>query len=120
MGTSNQPGNVSRATNGNGNRATNSIAQRSRSRKLLVRLLVLQPDLSLGVLASHLRVPNNTLWAYQCGLILMPLDVQERLSAFVIAHEPRLLRLAHRLRLQVEAARRYEAAEVVRHLTNPR
>ncbi|HEY2375496.1 MAG TPA: hypothetical protein VGH98_05930 [Gemmatimonadaceae bacterium] len=86
----------------------------------MVRLLVLQPNISLGVLASHLGVQNKALWAYECGLILMPLDVQDRLSAFVLAHEPRLQRLAHRLRLQVEAARRYEAAEVVRHLTNPR
>lgn len=105
---------------GNGSRATNSVACRSRSRKLLVRLLVLQPTLSLGLLAARLGVQKKALLAYERGLTLMPLDVQGRLSAFVLAHEPRLQRLAYRLRLQVEAARRYEAAEVVRHLTNPR
>lgn len=49
----------------------------------------------------------------------MPLHVQERLAVFVEAHEPRLRRIARRLLLQVAAARRYEAGEVVRHMTSP-
>ncbi len=49
----------------------------------------------------------------------MPLDVQERLASFVLAHEPALGRLAHQLRLQVQASRQYEAGDVVRHLTSP-
>ncbi len=56
---------------------------------------------------------------YEAGRTLMPLDVQERLASFVLAHEPALGRLAHQLRLQVQASRQYEAGDVVRHLTSP-
>src|SRR5690348_4884337 len=90
-------------------RVPRGVAGRSFSRKLLLQLLTLQPTLSLGVLASRLGVQENRLRQYEGGQTLMPLDVQERLAAFVLAHEPRLQRPAHRLRLQVDAARRYEA-----------
>jgi len=100
-------------------RTANGVAHRSLSRKILLQLLALQPNLSLGVLASHLGVRESALYEYERGLRLMPLDLQERLSGFVVAHEPALHRIAHRLRQQVEAARRYEAGEVVRHMTSP-
>jgi hypothetical protein len=100
-------------------RVPNGVARRSLSRKLLLRLLALQPTLSLGVLAARLGVHENLLRQCEGGLTLMPLEAQARLSAFVHAHEPRLKRLAYQLRLQVDAARRYEAGEVVRHMTSP-
>jgi len=79
----------------------------------------MQPHLSRAILASRLAVPESLLEKCEGGQTLMPLDVQERLAAFVLAHEPCLERLARRLRLQVHAARRYEAGEVVRHMTSP-
>ena len=97
-----------------------AVARRSRSRQLLLRLLALQPDLSRRVLSFRLAVEESCLADYECGEALMPLDVQERLAAFVLAHEPRLLRGARRLRLQVMAARCYESGDVVRHTTYPR
>ncbi|HEY2851788.1 MAG TPA: hypothetical protein VGJ18_03030 [Gemmatimonadaceae bacterium] len=100
-------------------RVPRGVARRSLSRKLLLQLLALQPGLSLGALALRLGVQENRLRHFEDGQMLMPLDVQGRLSAFVLAHEPRLQRHAHRLRLQVDAARRYEAGEVVRHMTSP-
>jgi len=103
----------------NARRDANGVARRSLSRKLLLRLLVAQPDLSRAALASRLAVPDHLLEKCESGQTLMPLDAQERLAVFVLAHEPRLDRLARRLRLQVHAARRYEAGEVVRHMTSP-
>jgi len=100
--------------------STNAVAARSLSRKLLHRFLSLQPDWARPALASALSIPESRLSEYEWGQRLMPLDVQGRLAAFVLAHEPALCQLANRLRLQVEAARRYEAGDVVRHLTYPR
>jgi hypothetical protein len=79
----------------------------------------MHPELSRRVLAAHLSVQESELAAYERGDVLMPLDIQGRLAAFVIGREQRLARLASRLAEQIEAARRYEAAEVVRHLTSP-
>ena len=97
-----------------------SAAVKSLSRRLLVRLMALRPDLDHQWAMSFLVVSESRLSEYQTGQQLMPLDVQERLAAFVLVHEPRLSRLAHQLQAQVEAARRYEAGDVVRHLTSPR
>ena len=71
------------------------------------------------MLAWHLAVKERVLSEYERGETLMPLDVQARLAAFVLAREPSLNRLGHRLRLQVQAALRYEAGEVVRHMICP-
>jgi hypothetical protein len=101
------------------NIATNGVARRSRSRKLLLRLLALQPGVARAVWAARLGVTQSSFDDYEQGRRLMPLDVQDRLALFVIAHEPRVSPLARLLRIQVQAARRYEAAEVVRHLTCP-
>lgn len=69
--------------------------------------------------ALRLGVTLSSFDEYEQGRTLMPLDVQERLAMFALAHEPRVGPLARQLRVQVEAARRYEAAEVVRHMTCP-
>lgn len=95
------------------------VARRSRSREILLRILVMQPALTLCEMASRLSVAESSLAGYLTGAQLMPLDVQERLAAFVEAHEPRLRRAARQLRMQVAAARRYEAGEVVRHMISP-
>ena len=100
-------------------RTTAVVARRSLSRKILLRLLVMRPTLTLREIASRLSVAESCLIDYVTGAQLMPLDVQGRLAAFVEAHEPRLGRVACRLRVQVAAARRYEAGEVVRHMTSP-
>lgn len=100
-------------------RTTAAVAGRSLSRKILLRLLVMQPTLTLCQIASRLSIVESSLVDYATGAELMPLDVQERLAAFVETHEPRLRRVACRLRVQVAAARRYEAGEVVRHMTSP-
>ena len=98
----------------------NPAAVKSLSRRLLVRLMALQPDLDHAWAASFLVVSELHLSEYLTGHQLMPLDVQERLAAFVLIHEPRLSRVAHGLQAQVQAARRYEAGEVVSHLSSPR
>ena len=99
---------------------SNGVAVKSVSRRLLVRLMALHPDLDCRWATSFLAVSESGLSAYQTGEQLMPLDVQERLAAFVLLHEPRLGRLAHQLQAQVQAARRYEAGDVVRHTSSPR
>ena len=98
---------------------TAAVARRSRSRTILLRLLVMQPALTRRELASCLSVVESSVVDYETGEQLMPLDVQERLAAFVETHVPQLRRLARQLRMQVAAARRYEAGEVARHLTSP-
>ena len=98
---------------------TKCVAARSLSRRILLRLLVVQTDLSRHALASHLAIQESRLNDYESGQRLMPLDVQERLAAFALGEEPRLSRLARQLQLQVQAARRYQAGEVVRHMTSP-
>lgn len=100
-------------------KTAHAVAGRSLSRKILLRLLLLQPSLTLSELAPRLSVVEASLGDYATGVELMPLDVQERLAVFVEAHEPRLRRVASRLRVQVAAARRYEAGDVVRHMTSP-
>lgn len=95
-----------------------SVAVRSLSRRLLVRLIALRPDLCRSV-ASDLGISDSRLSEYRTGERLMSLDVQERLAAFALTQEPALSRDAHQLTAQVRAARRYEAGEVVRHLTSP-
>jgi len=97
----------------------NGVARRSLSRKLLLRVLDVQPDLSRHVLALRLAEHESRLAQYESGERLMPLDVQARLAEFVLMSEPRLARGARHLRLQVQAARRYEAGDVVRHMTSP-
>ena len=76
----------------------------------------MQPALTRHQVASRLSVAESSLVDYETGEQLMPLDVQERLAAFVEMQEPRLRRLARQLRMQVAAARRYEAGEVARHM----
>jgi len=98
---------------------TNPIAKRSLSRGLLLRLLILPAEWSRQSVASALCVSASTLRQFESGETLMPLDVQERLAAFVLENEPALRRIAHQLRGQVEAARRYQAGDVVRHATSP-
>jgi predicted transcriptional regulator len=98
---------------------TNPIAARSLSRRILLRLLVVHTDLSRHALASRLAIAESRLGDYESGQRLMPLDVQERLAVLAFAEEPRLRRLARQLQLQVQAARRYQAGEVVRHMTSP-
>ena len=98
--------------------STSTIARKSLSRKLLLRLLVRQPQLSRRVLSQHLSVQESVFSQYESGEILMPLAVQERLATFVLVHEPGLHRAARQLVLQVNAARRYEAGEVVGHMTS--
>jgi len=97
----------------------NGVARRSLSRRVLLRLYELRPDLTPGRVAPRLGIDAALLAAYERGDTLMPLDVQERLAAFAHGEEPRLARAATRLRQQVEGARRYEAGQVVSHLTAP-
>jgi hypothetical protein len=95
------------------------VARKSLSRRLLMRLLTMRPDLTRSVLASRLCIQDSLLAEYECGQRLIPLDVQERLGELVLEEEQRLHRVARSLLLQVHAARRYEAGEVVSHLTSP-
>jgi hypothetical protein len=97
----------------------NAIARNSLSRKLLLRFLVIQPEQPILRLASRLSLDIRELAAFASGMVLIPIEVQERLAALVIAQEPRLAPLARRLRLQLEATRRYQDGEVVRHMTSP-
>ena len=97
----------------------NAIARNSLSRKLLLRFLVMQPEQPIPRLASRLSLDIRELAAFASGMVLMPIDVQDRLAALVIDQEPRLAPLARRLRLQLEATRRYQDGEVVRHMTSP-
>jgi hypothetical protein len=95
------------------------VAKRSLSRRVLLRLFELRPDISPRLVAFRLGIIPSTLEEYQRGDALMPLDVQERLVAFAVAQEPRLARAATRLRQQVQGARRYETGQVVGHMTAP-
>jgi hypothetical protein len=97
----------------------NGVARRSLSRRILLRLYELRPDLSPGTVAPRLGVTTSSLAEYERGEALMPLDVQDHLAAFVLAQEPRLVRAATRLRQQVQGARQYETGQVVSHLTAP-
>ena len=97
----------------------NGVALRSLSRRVLLRLYELRPDLSPGNVAARLGIDTALLAAYERGDTLMPLDMQDRLAAFALAQEPRLARAATRLRHQVQGARRYVTGEVVSHLTAP-
>jgi hypothetical protein len=98
------------------NSNTNGVARRSRSRKLLLQLIALHPGLARAALALSVGITKSSFDDYEHGRALMPLDVQDRLALYALEREPRVSPLARRLRVQVEAARRYEAAEVVRHL----
>lgn len=98
---------------------TNGVARRSLSRRVLLRLYELRPDLSPAAIAPRLGITTTLLAEYERGDALMPLDVQDRLAIFALAQEPRLLRAATRLRQQVQGARRYETGQVVSHLTAP-
>jgi len=95
------------------------VARKSLARTILQRLLVLQPALTLCEIAWRLSVFEASLVDYETGAQPMPLDVQERLATMVQAHEPQLRRVAMQLGLQVDAARRYEAGDVVRHMNKP-
>ena len=97
----------------------NPVARKSLSRRLLLKLLVLRPELSSVALASRLSVDRPQLAAFASGTQLMPLDVQERLATYVIEDEAALARLARQLRLQVKAARRYAEGHVVQHQASP-
>lgn len=99
--------------------AANGVARRSLSRSLLLKVLGSRPELSAGKLALRLSIDVRQLAAFTAGTQLMPLDVQERLARLVVGEMPPFRRLAHRLRLQIEAAQRYAAGEVVRHGTRP-
>ena len=93
--------------------------RKSLARRLLLKLLALQPELPRAEIASRLSISVSKLAVFTSGAELMPLDLQQQLAAFIITQEPRLSRLAHRLRLQSEAARRYHDGDVARHLTSP-
>ena len=97
----------------------NGVARRSLSRRVLLRLYELRSDISPASVAARLGVTVSQLAEYERGDVLMPLDVQDRLAAFALAQEPRLVRAATRLRQQVQGARRYETGQVVSHLTAP-
>lgn len=97
----------------------NAIARNSFSRKLLLRFLVMQPEQPILRLATRLSLDIRQLAAFASGMQLMPIDVQERLASLIIDQEPQLAPLARRLRLQIEATRRYQEGEVVRHMTGP-
>lgn len=97
----------------------NTVARKSLSRRLLLKLLLLQPPHSSATLANRLSVNIRQLASFAAGTQLMPLDVQERLAHLVTEHEPHLARLARRLRLQIEAARRYHEGQVIGHMTSP-
>lgn len=100
-------------------RRGDATARRSLSRALLLKLLVMHPELTSATLAERLMVDPRQLAVFASGTQLMPIDVQEQLADFIAVYEPRLARLAKRLRLQAQAARRYQAGEVVRHMTSP-
>jgi hypothetical protein len=95
------------------------VARKSLARRLLLRLLVMRPDLTRSLLASRLCIQDSLLAEYECGQRLIPLDVQERLATLALEEDQRLHRVARKLVLQVHAARRYEAGEVVSHMTSP-
>ena len=99
---------------------TSTIAAKSLSRRLLLRLLSPREHGSRLKLAAQLGTSESALGEFESGTRLMPLDLQERLAAYVLAREPQLGRLACQLQGQIHAARRYQAGEVVRHLTSPR
>jgi hypothetical protein len=99
---------------------TSTIAAKSLSRRLLLRLLSQTEHASRRTLAAQLGTSESALGEFESGTRLMPLELQDRLAAFVLAPEPKLGRLARQLQGQIHAARRYEAGEVVRHLTSPR
>jgi hypothetical protein len=99
---------------------TSTIAAKSLSRRLLLRLLSRRELGSRRMLAAHLAISESTLGDYESGARLMPLDLQERLAAYVLAREPEFGRLARQLQGQIQAALRYQAGDVVRHLTSPR
>jgi hypothetical protein len=95
-----------------------AIARKSLSRRVLLKLLVMQPELVGVTIASRLSLNVHQLATFASGTELMPLEVQEHLAEFVLKHEPRLGQLARRLNLQIQASRRYHAGDVVRHLTS--
>jgi hypothetical protein len=79
----------------------------------------MQPEQPILRLATRLSLDIRQLAAFASGMQLMPIDVQERLASLIIDQEPQLAPLARRLRLQIEATRRYQEGEVVRHMTGP-
>ena len=96
-----------------------TAARKSLSRKLLLKLLALRPGGLGAPLASELSVDVRQLAAFASGTQLMPIAVQERLAELIIDQHPELARVATRLRLQLQAARRYQNGEVVRHSASP-
>ena len=87
---------------------TSTVAIRPGRAALLISRLVASRAVTAESIAQGLHITTDKLDGYTSGREAIPLNVQARLSLYVITHFPVFVRQANQLRQQVAAAIAFE------------